>query len=123
MGSKEPLVSIGVPTFNRAASLQKCLASIMAQTYANIELIVSDNASTDETPDVIADYQNRDPRVRAFRQPVNCEGVPNFRFVREKAKKIELNNFELFNLVFGSSKNTPIMSRLADAPAITGKVS
>lgn len=43
------LVSIGIPTYNRASTLRRTLESVIAQDYANLEIIISDNASTDET--------------------------------------------------------------------------
>jgi glycosyltransferase involved in cell wall biosynthesis len=85
MRNDSPVVSIGVPTFNRAQSLSKCLNSILQQSYKNIELIVSDNASSDETPEVIQRFKNHDSRMISFRQDHNIEGVPNFEFVRKRA--------------------------------------
>ena len=61
-------VSIIVPTYNRARLLQITLESVLAQTYPNIEVIVVDNASTDETPDLMKQYEGR---VRYIRKPVN----------------------------------------------------
>ena len=44
-----PLVTIAIPTFNRAALLRGCVQSALSQTYTNIEVLVSNNASTDDT--------------------------------------------------------------------------
>ena len=60
-----PRVTIFVPTYNRAHWLGESIASALAQTYENFLLIVSDNASTDETPDVVAAFD--DPRLRYVR--------------------------------------------------------
>lgn len=54
-----PLISICIPTYNSALFLAQALESIAAQTYKNIEVIISDNASTDNTPDIIQAYCNR----------------------------------------------------------------
>ena len=51
-----PLVSIGLPVFNGEAFIREALDSILAQTYLNIEVIVTDNASEDSTPSIIAEY-------------------------------------------------------------------
>ena len=51
-----PFFSILIPTFNRAAHLRRCLESLMLQDLRETEIIVSDNASTDNTPEVIAQY-------------------------------------------------------------------
>lgn len=56
MGSRKPLVSICIPTYNSARYLRQCLESIVAQTYDNIEVIFSDNASTDETTTLLEEY-------------------------------------------------------------------
>ena len=83
-----PLVSIGIPTFNRSDTLVKCLESVLRQTYKNIEVIVSDNSSSDSTPDVCQEFENRDSRVKTWRQASNIGGNPNFDFVRKKARGI-----------------------------------
>jgi hypothetical protein len=56
-----PLVTVAIPTWNRASLLRDCLASITRQTFSDYEVIVSDNASTDNTAEVVASF--RDPRV------------------------------------------------------------
>lgn len=56
MNTCVPLVSICIPTYNSASYLRQTLDSLLVQTYANIEIIVSDNASTDETPHILQEY-------------------------------------------------------------------
>lgn len=60
-----PLVSVIIPTHNRAEQLRESMASVLGQTYANLELIVVDDNSQDHTPAVIASFQ--DPRVKTMR--------------------------------------------------------
>ena len=62
----KPLISVILPTRNRAASLPHAIQSVLAQTYPHWELLVADDASTDRTPAVIAEYLS-DPRVRPLR--------------------------------------------------------
>lgn len=62
-----PLLSVALPVRNGADFLAAALDSILAQTYADFVLHVSDNASDDATPDILADYAARDPRVRVSR--------------------------------------------------------
>lgn len=84
-----PLVSIGVPTFNRPDSLQKILSSLLSQTYENIEVIVSDNASDNpEVKNIIEKILEMDQRgvIRYYRQPVNRGAAFNFKFVLDKAQ-------------------------------------
>ena len=63
-----PQVSVLVPVFNGARFLRESLDSILDQTYSNFEIIVLDDASTDETPEIIRSYGDR---VRCIRQPTN----------------------------------------------------
>ena len=63
-GGQGPLVSIVVPVFNGERYLRESLDSILAQTYRSIEVLVMDDASTDETPEIIASYGDRVIHVR-----------------------------------------------------------
>lgn len=60
-------VSVVVPTRNRAESLERAVASVLSQTYRDLEVIVVDDASTDRTPEVVAGLASGDPRVRVVR--------------------------------------------------------
>ena len=66
-GTMPPVrVTVVVPTYNRAQWLGRAIESVLAQTYRDFQLIVSDNCSTDETADVVARF--RDPRLRYVRR-------------------------------------------------------
>jgi glycosyltransferase involved in cell wall biosynthesis len=71
-----PKVSVCIPTFNRAHFLADAIASALAQTYSDFELVVSDNASTDNTAEVLARF--RDPRMRVQRNATNIGLLGNF---------------------------------------------
>src|SRR5688572_22439365 len=73
-----PLLSVGMPVFNEGRSIANALDAILVQTYSNIEVIVSDNASTDATSDICLDYERRDSRVRYHRNSENFGGAENF---------------------------------------------
>lgn len=75
---KSPLVSIVIPTFNRADMLKKAIESALLQDYENIEIIVSDNASTDHTPDIISAFTDIS-KIRIFRNEQNIGMVANWR--------------------------------------------
>jgi glycosyltransferase involved in cell wall biosynthesis len=81
-----PLVSIGVPVRNGAATLALALDSLLAQTYPHLEIIISDNNSSDGTGDIARQYADRDPRVRYFRQERMLTLINNFRFAFEQAR-------------------------------------
>lgn len=75
----EPFVTVGVPTYNRAEGLARTLEAICTQTYRNLEIIVSDNASTDpKVEKVVRDVMARDARVIYHRHPQNIGAMGNF---------------------------------------------
>ncbi|NEX93042.1 glycosyltransferase family 2 protein [Caulobacter sp. 17J65-9] len=64
-----PLVSVVVPAYNAAWSIDQTLASVCAQTYPNFEVLVVDDGSTDATAEAVGAWTVRDPRVRLLRKP------------------------------------------------------
>jgi glycosyltransferase involved in cell wall biosynthesis len=84
--SGQPLVSVGVPTYNRPDGLRKMLTCITGQSYKNLEIIVSDNSSTDpQVVEILKEFQKKDVRVRYVVQPENKSAAFNFRFVLNQA--------------------------------------
>ena len=79
-------LSICIPTYNRAAFLGYALDSIIAQATDEVEIVVSDNASTDGTEALIRDYQTRFPRIRYHRNSENLGADRNFLKVVEIAQ-------------------------------------
>ena len=63
-GPSGTLASIGVPVFNGARFLRQTLDSLLQQDYTPFELVVSDNASTDDTERIVREYAERDSRIR-----------------------------------------------------------
>ena len=61
---KHPIVSIGLPVYNGEDFLKYALDSLLSQTFRDFELIISDNASTDNTPKICQEYVLRDKRIR-----------------------------------------------------------
>lgn len=60
------LISIVVPVYNVEKYLKKCIESIINQTYKNIEIILVDDGSTDESGKILEEYKNKDPRIKVF---------------------------------------------------------
>ena len=79
VGFDNPLVSIGIPTYNRSLCLVHAVESALAQDYKNLEIVISDNASTDETSNVCVELCKKDTRIRYIRQPKNLGMTENFR--------------------------------------------
>jgi glycosyltransferase involved in cell wall biosynthesis len=71
-------VTIGLPVLNGARTLRRSIDSLLAQTHRDFRLVIADNASTDDTPAIIADYAARDPRVTVIRRPETVSPIENF---------------------------------------------
>ena len=81
-----PAISIGVPVFNGGKTLVRMLDSLLCQTFADFEIIISDNASTDQTADIAENYAHRDQRIRYLRQAENIGPERNFKHVLDEAR-------------------------------------
>lgn len=68
-----PLVSVVVPVYNGEKYIRECLDSVLSQTYAHWECVVLDNASSDGTAAILAEYAAKDPRIRIIR---NAATIP-----------------------------------------------
>src|SRR6476646_2411498 len=73
-----PKVAIGLPVYNGAKYVAEAIESVLAQTYGDLELVISDNASTDATEEICRDYTARDSRVRYARAEQNGGAAWNF---------------------------------------------
>jgi glycosyltransferase involved in cell wall biosynthesis len=73
-----PRVSIGLPVYNGQRFLRQTIESILAQTFGDFELIISDNGSSDETPEICGQYAALDRRIRYSRNAVNIGAQKNF---------------------------------------------
>ena len=80
--TQQPLVTIGMPIFNGAQYLAEAIESALAQDYSAIEIVISDNASTDDTASIARRYAERDPRVTYVRQETHLGSVIHFDRVR-----------------------------------------
>lgn len=65
---QEDLISVIVPAYNEANYIESCLVSLRQQDYANLEIIVVDDGSTDETPELVRNAAEKDSRVKVIRQ-------------------------------------------------------
>jgi glycosyltransferase involved in cell wall biosynthesis len=83
--SSEPKVSIGIPVFNGAKTLAKTIEAAINQDYKNLEIIISDNCSTDETQLIAEEFQKKDSRIRYIRQEINYGMTANFSKVFENS--------------------------------------
>lgn len=84
--TKNSLVSVLVPTYNREAYIHDCIQSALSQSYPHIEVVVVDNCSTDRTLEICNDLAGRDSRVRVFQNSENIGPVRNWKKCAEYAQ-------------------------------------
>ena len=85
MSDKAPLVSIGIPTHNRERLVSRAIESALHQDYPHIEIVISDNASTDSTPEICRRYSQERPNVRYIQQTQNVGATKNFDAVLQRS--------------------------------------
>ena len=86
MPNQEKLVSVGLPVRNGGSLFKGALDALLSQTYRNIEFIISDNASEDDTPSLSQSYAEKDKRLKYFRQKENIGFARNWAFVLNEAR-------------------------------------
>lgn len=80
------LVTIGMPVYNRPVELERALNSVLSQSYSNIEVVVSNNSSSDiRVDELVKRYAAKDTRVKYYFQKNPLPVIDNFKFVLEKA--------------------------------------
>jgi len=73
-----PLVSVCTPVYNGGKFLDKCIRGVLNQTFTNFEYVIVDNASTDQTPEIIEYYRRQDSRIKVFRNESTVPVIQNF---------------------------------------------
>lgn len=86
MNKKQPLVTIGVPVYNGYPKLKQSLQSLFSQRYNNLEIIISDDHSTDKTASIVRSFMKKNSNVRYIRHPKRLKLVKNFNAVLKKAR-------------------------------------
>jgi glycosyltransferase involved in cell wall biosynthesis len=81
-----PLVSIGLPVYNGGNYLRTAVENVLSQTYDDLELVISDNASTDDTAEICREAAARDRRVRIHRNDQNVGAARNYNLVFEMSR-------------------------------------
>lgn len=81
-----PLVTIGIPTYNRYDQLKVCMENVLAQTYPNLEILISDNTQEQNIPVWLMDLSRDDIRIRFKRQKKNLGAIGNHQYLIDHAK-------------------------------------
>lgn len=120
-GAGRPKVSFGLPIFNGQRSVRRAIESIQRQTFADLELVISDNASTDQTAAICRELAEQDPRVKFFTRAQNAGIVANFN------RAFQLASGEYFRWIGGddwleptyAEKCVAMLERNPDAIGVT----
>lgn len=115
--TEEPLVSIIIPTYNRAHLIGETLDSVFAQTYSNWECIVVDDGSTDESDKIMKDYTSKDKRYKYHHRPKEHlsggNGARNYGFLMSKGDFIQwFDSDDVMALNHIESKMQPFITNL-----------
>ncbi|SDS69108.1 Glycosyl transferase family 2 [Formosa sp. Hel1_31_208] len=129
---QEPLISIIIPTFNRAHLIGETLDSILNQSYRNWECIVVDDGSTDNTDTLLKSYTELDPRFKYVKRPNSYlpggNGARNFGFSMSKGEFInwfdsdDVMNEDLLKFQLSSIKKPEIDVSLCQAVAFKSEL-
>ena len=71
----DPLISVIIPVYNKERYLRRCLDSVAASTFSRLEIICTDDGSTDRSPEILNDYQTKDPRFKVITLEHKCAGA------------------------------------------------
>ncbi|HEU5469733.1 MAG TPA: glycosyltransferase family 2 protein [Actinophytocola sp.] len=115
MSTTVPRLSIGLPVYNGENYLAQSIESLLAQSYRDFELIISDNASTDGTAEICRHYAAEDSRIRYIRQPHNIGAAPNHNFVVQEARG-ELFKWAAHDDLFGERLLERCVAELDEHP-------
>lgn len=112
-----PRVTVCIPAYNHGEFLADALESALAQSYGDIEVVVSDNRSTDNTREVVERFQQRDPRVRYELAPTHTGMQENFNRCLQLARG-EYVKFLCADDVLESACVERMLAVLADRPGV-----
>jgi hypothetical protein len=79
-------VTVGVPVRDGAATLARALDTVIGQDFRELDIVVSDNASSDATPEIVAEYRSRDRRIRAVRHETPLRALDHFHWLKDQAR-------------------------------------
>ena len=100
--SAQPRLTVGLPVYNGEIFLPEALDALLAQTFDDFELVISDNASTDSTAEICREYAKLDSRIRYIRQERNIGRVPNHNFLVSQASS-EFFKFAAYDDLYARS--------------------
>ncbi len=113
-----PRVSIILPTYNGAASISTAITSVLTQSYTDFELIIINDASTDTTAQVLADWAQKDSRILVITNPQNLKLVATLNRALQYAKGTYIARIDDDDVWVDSHKLDVQVSRLDQDPSL-----
>lgn len=116
-----PLVSVVMTAYNSSKYIRTSLDSILSQSYENLELIVVDDGSSDDTPQILRDYGARDPRVRVIIKSTN-DGTyvsKNMGILQARGKYIALQDSDDWSHPDRLAKSIGLLEKRSDVVGLT----
>jgi len=114
--NNKPLISVIIPTYNEAPTIAIAIQSMIDQTYKNLEIIVVDDGSTDNTKEVVGEFIKKDPRVRYLECPYKDKNRVDFRGVNISV------GYLARNYAMGQSKGEWITFQDADDASLLNRI-
>lgn len=114
---RAPLASVLIPVYNGEPFLTQCLDSILAQQFANYEVLISDDGSTDGSRAIIERYAAKDPRIRWWKNPQNLGQTQNHNACLREARGEFIKFVHQDDKLLSVSALQKLVDALADHPA------
>jgi glycosyltransferase involved in cell wall biosynthesis len=111
-----PTVSVIVPVHNGARFLRECIDTILAQDYTNLEILIADDGSTDDSLEIIENLSARDPRIRWWKNPRNLGQTANHNFCLHEARGEFIKFVHQDDKFLDASAITQLANALRDHP-------
>ena len=83
---REEEITVGIPVYNGGTEVERAIKSVLNQTFTNFKVLISDNASTDESAEICKSLEKIDRRIQVHRHDINIGGIQNFYFLLKQAR-------------------------------------
>jgi glycosyltransferase involved in cell wall biosynthesis len=118
MKQDDARVTIGVPVYNGGTMFADMLDSLLRQTYQRFEIVISDNASTDDTGEIARSFAARDPRIRYSRNETNVGAAPNYNRVFQLADRTPYFKWAAHDDLYGATYLEKCVAALDADPGV-----
>ena len=110
----EEEITVGIPVYNGGTEVERAIKSVLNQTFTKFKVLISDNASTDESAEICKSLEKIDRRIQVHRHDINIGGIQNFYFLLKQARTeyfVWLAHDDWWHLTFWS-RTIPLCSTI-----------